>query len=150
MFKLPDFFDQLNGHLQQMLLAHAAMYEDICSVAHAHMGEYFREPNRTTSFYAEGLAWSIQAMASHAAERLQHAVISQHLREFDSGSDRHDYMQGVDGGHVQLAYGIIRSGYQALRSHGMRAKKRSEHWDKVEPYYLQLYWDIRPGLPVVE
>lgn len=151
MFKLPDFFDQLDSHQQQMLLVHLAMAEDIVSVAYGNMGDYFRESAvRNPGFYAEGLAWAMRSMALSAVDQLESAVYSRHLdgAQEPERTWQQGYHQGLNSGRLQAAYDIIRHGYQALRSHGMRPKKRSDFWDQASPQVLKLYWhDPDPLVP---
>ena len=147
MFKLPDFFELMDHHEQQMLLVHAAMSEDVGRVCVENMSEHFRNvEKRNADYFREGLAWSVQAMVSEAAELLEMALFREHQDKLTPlpGDDSKvafmkAYGMGSSTAHVESARRIVRKGYQALRSHRMKPSVRSKHWDRVEPRFLELF-----------
>lgn len=142
---MPNFFEELDHHEQQMLLVHAAMYEDATRVCYENMSEHFRNPEkRNANYFREGLAWSVNSMMSEAAEYLTLGTVARHIHnrqpvESSGASFSAGLSEGVDLGRMELAYKVIRKGYQALRSHRIKTSVRSKHWDRVEPRFLELF-----------
>lgn len=133
MVELPEFFDEMDEHSQQMFLAHAAMQEDVSRACMAFHGEYFKTPERRTKdFLLEGLAWAASGGAWEALRVLDEA---EHF-QFVNPDSKHIMFQL---GQAYAAYRVIRNVYQSLRSHDMLREPRSEHWAKLKPSYLALY-----------
>ena len=145
MFPLPDFLDEMPSHDCQMLLAHAAMYEDATRACYTSHGDHFKVAEETPAKRQEGFAHALVCALSVAAEGLTSSDTHRHLfgaqdaRKMDWGTG---YSQGIKSGETIAAYGAIRSAYQALRNYGMLNRdNESEHWQRVVPKYRAMYYD---------
>lgn len=116
MYQLPSYFSELDPNSKQMILVHAAMYEDIEG---ATVG--FLDESRSAS---STLALAVRSMASEAAQMLG-------LYPGD---------RAVDIGRQEASYRIIRTGYDILRNGKLlRTDRPSKYWDQVTGNYRNIY-----------
>ena len=145
MFPLPDFLDEMDDHDQQMLLAHAAMYEDATRACYTAHCDHFYKGSQEPAKRQEGFAHALVCALGVSAENLTSASTHRHLfgAEDDKRADWFaGYSQGTRSGETVAAYQAIRAAYQALRSYDMLDKgSESDHWQRVLPKYRAMYYD---------